>query len=250
MSKPLAAKGVGACLKHDLNTRLSGRLCKEDAGHDDAVDPANGPAGPGPARMKPAALRLAASEIEPAFAPRLADDDPVPPVSGWPPGREAHDLDALYRTQAPRLFRFFSRKAGGDDATDLVNEAFVRLLGIERRLAGAVERPAAYLSRIAANLLKDRARIARRANAGHVPFDETVHGGADTEFLHDGRETLRRLNDAVARLRPRTREIFLLHRVEGLTYAQIADEVGMSVKGVKKQMAKALFELRRDLGPL
>ena len=148
------------------------------------------------------------------------------------------------------MLRLFSRRADNDDAIELVNEAFVRLLGIERRLAGVIERPAAYLTRIATNLLKDRARVARRATVCHLPFDEQVHSGADVHRLHDERDALRRLNEAVARLRPRTREIFLLHRVEGLTYAQIADEVGMSVKGVKKQMAKALFELRRDMGPL
>jgi DNA-directed RNA polymerase specialized sigma24 family protein len=39
----------------------------------------------------------------------------------------------------------------------------------------------------------------------------------------------------------------LLHRVEHLTYAQIAAETGMSVKGVKKQMAKALLQLRTEI---
>lgn len=199
--------------------------------------------------MKPV-LRLTAAEFEPAFPGRIADDDPLPPAVEWREESAARDFDALYRSQAPRLLRLFSRRTGSEEASDLVNEAFARLLGIERRLAGAVERPAAYLTRIATNLLKDRARAERRTSNAQVPFDEAVHGTADDSQSHADRETLRRLNEAVQRLRPRTREIFLLHRVEGLTYAQIADEVGMSAKGVKKQMAKALFELRRELGPL
>jgi RNA polymerase sigma-70 factor (ECF subfamily) len=199
--------------------------------------------------MKPV-LRLTSAEFEPAFPARIANEDPLPPTDEWHGDCPARDFDALYRAQAPRLLRLFSRRADGQEARDLVNEAFARLLGVERRLAGAVERPAAYLTRIAANLLKDRARVQRRTSDSHVPFDENVHGAVDDGQCHADRELLRRLNEAVQCLRPRTREIFLLHRVEGLSYAQIADEVGMSAKGVKKQMAKALFELRRELGPL
>jgi RNA polymerase sigma factor (sigma-70 family) len=50
---------------------------------------------------------------------------------------------------------------------------------------------------------------------------------------------------ALAKMNPRRRRIFMLHRFEQFTYAEIGGEVGMSEKGVKKQMAKALMELRR-----
>ena len=49
------------------------------------------------------------------------------------------------------------------------------------------------------------------------------------------------------RLRPKTREVFMAHRMEGLTYAEIAERTGLSVKGVEKQMSKALVQLDRML---
>jgi RNA polymerase sigma-70 factor (ECF subfamily) len=49
------------------------------------------------------------------------------------------------------------------------------------------------------------------------------------------------------RLRPKTREIFMAHRVEGLSYSEIAERTGLSVKGVEKQMGKALVQLDRYL---
>ena len=49
------------------------------------------------------------------------------------------------------------------------------------------------------------------------------------------------------RLRPRTREIFMAHRIDGMTYAEIAERTGLTVKGVEKQMSKALAQLDRML---
>lgn len=181
---------------------------------------------------------------------KVLDEDPLPPEDHAPSLRSA-TLEALYRTHAPRLLRFFSRRAGRDDAHDLVHEAFARFAGLDNATKRAVVKPEAYLGTVATNLLRDRARVAaRRALERHGPFDENSVPSADPHKRLEDRDTLARLEKAVARLSSRRRRIFLLHRLERLTYAEIADEVGMSVKGVKKQMAKALFELRRDMGPL
>ena len=56
---------------------------------------------------------------------------------------------------------------------------------------------------------------------------------------------LRRLERAMLRLRPKTREIFLAHRLDGYSYTEIAARTGLSVKGVEKQMSKAIAQLDR-----
>lgn len=194
-------------------------------------------------------VRLTVAEFERLPEPRLGDGDPLPPDDRAAPS--GGTLEALYQAHEARLRRFFARRAGPADAPDLVHETFVRMARTERGPRPAIENPAAFLTRIAANLLKDRAKTAaRHASTYHVEYDEQLHGQVDPHQLLDDRDALARLEKAVSRLNHRTRRIFLLHRVEGLTYAEIADEVGMSAKGVKKQMAKALFQLRRDLGPL
>lgn len=194
-------------------------------------------------------MPLIAAKLETRLAPRLDDCDPLPPDDRV--SAPDSSLDRLYREHATRLFRFFSRRAGTIEAPDLVHEAFVRMVGTEPGQARAAESPGAYLTRIATNLLRDRAKMAvRRSAALHSTYDDREHSGVDPHELLDHREKLARLDAGVQRLNQRTREIFLLHRVEGLTYAQIAEEMGMSVKGVKKQMMKALLQLRRDVGPL
>lgn len=192
-------------------------------------------------------MRLIARQLDELPEPRLEEGDPFPPEDRARP----IEIDALYRTHSERLLRFFARRAGRADADDLVHEAFARLAGADGRSRGAIESPGAYLTRIATNLLRDRARSeGRRPAEGNVVYDERLHGALDPHQSLDDRDSLARLDAAIGRLNRRTRTIFLLQRVEGLTYAQIADQMGMSVKGVKKQMAKALLQLRRDLGPL
>src|SRR3546814_3993738 len=104
-------------------------------------------------------------------------------------------------------------------------------------------RPEADVGPVATNLLRDRARLAgRRARERHDPLDESLVSSPDPHQLLEARDTLARLEQAVGKLSLRRQRIFLLHRLEHLTYAEIAEEVGMSVKGVKKQMAKALSD--------
>ena len=56
---------------------------------------------------------------------------------------------------------------------------------------------------------------------------------------------LDRLEQALLRLSPRTREIFLAHRLDGYTYSEIAHRTGLSVKTVEKHMTRAIAALDR-----
>ena len=69
----------------------------------------------------------------------------------------------------------------------------------------------------------------------------------DQVAVLESRDTLRRLEAAISKLKPKTREIFLAHRLDGLSYAEIAELTGLSVKGVEKQMSKAIAKIDRLL---
>ncbi|WP_165191588.1 RNA polymerase sigma factor [Caulobacter soli] len=170
-------------------------------------------------------------------------DEPVPA------GRA--QLDALFRSQAPRLIRFLTRRASHQDAHDLAQEAFLRLTRIVDRQA--LLNPEAYLQRIARNLLRDRAKSAAgRYERGHAPFDPEAHPAHDGD-PHQAlvaRQTLARYEAAVMGLKPKTREIFLLHRLDGKSYVEIAQIVGLSESGVTKQMMKAIAHIDRALSRL
>ena len=163
-------------------------------------------------------------------------------------GDQDQFVERLYRAESPRLLRMLARKTSSlEDAHDLLQEIFFRFTRV-RSDRPPLERPQAYLTRVAANLLRDRAKAARRQSAPmHILADEEALPGLDQHQLLESRDMLRRLEEAMMRLRPRTREIFMAHRIEGLTYAEIAERTGLSAKGVEKQMSKALVQLDRIL---
>lgn len=157
-------------------------------------------------------------------------------------------LDFLYRDQRLSLIRYFTRnRASAADAEDLTQEAFLRLANADVS-PGEIAKPAAYLRQIGRNLMRDHSTAPSRRNELSAPEIVDSAGSEPNELGRlEARDTLRRLEAAMHRLKPRTREIFLAHRLDGMTYAEIAERTGLSVKGVEKQMSKAIAQLTRVL---
>ena len=161
---------------------------------------------------------------------------------------EAHwraTIERLYRHRAAGLIQHFAGETRDrEGARDLVHEAFSRLaaLGFAQRLT--IARPDSYLFRICLNLFHDRGRAA----AAHRVFEVEAQSPAASHHpvvQLESRDTLRRLEQAMLGLKPKTRAIFLARRLDGLSYAEIAERTGLSVKGVEKQMAKAIATIDR-----
>lgn len=192
------------------------------------------------------AVRVIGGFLRPAIVPRLNEDDPLPPEDRAV--RPSLALDDLYRVHGPRLLRYFSRRADRQDASDLVHESFLRFANSGACREQTVECPEAYLNQIATNLLRDRAKSAvQRSLASHVAADEVPLAGPDLVAALEARDKLNRLQTALMRLKPKTREIFLAHRLDGLSYKQIAERSGLSVQGVEWHMTKAIDHLDRVL---
>lgn len=155
------------------------------------------------------------------------------------------DIDRLYRTERSSLVRFFARnRSAAHEAEDLAQEAFLRLARVDEG-AVSIARPASYLRQIGRNLLKDRARSAEQR---HMAPDANVeHAISDIDELGrlEARDSLHRLEAAMHRLKPRSRAIFLAHRLDGMTYCEIAEHTGLSVKRVEKIMSKTIGQLTR-----
>jgi RNA polymerase sigma-70 factor (ECF subfamily) len=128
------------------------------------------------------------------------------------------------------------------DAEDLVQEAWVRLACYERDQT--VVEPEAFLMRAALNLSIDAHR-ARSTRGEEVMLEEVVlldaTPSAETVVL--ARERMARLSHCVGRLSERTREMFLAHRVDGMTYQEIARRHDLSISSVEKHIAKATLQV-------
>ncbi len=169
------------------------------------------------------------------------------------PAPDKHDPPArfgeIYRREVPRLVGYFFSKVGNrDDADDMAHETFTRFLSV----AGPVNilSPGGYLTRIASNLLRDRAKRGSTKLARiSFPIEEGHHAIAsdDPHRELEAREEARRWKAILALLPPLTHEIFLLNRVERYTYAEIAIRLDITVWRVQKHMLKALRHIEIHL---
>lgn len=64
---------------------------------------------------------------------------------------------------------------------------------------------------------------------------------------HADPELLKKLERAMLKLPQSTREIFLAHRLDDMTYQEIADRTGLTARQVERHMAKAIYRLCREL---
>lgn len=165
-----------------------------------------------------------------------------PPLRAAPVG----DLEATLRATAEGL-RAITRRVPGDEA-DLAQDACLRLVETAQRQP--VEAPAHLLFRLARNLvidrLRSRARTARLFSADGVS-DQRPGAVADPERVLLATERLRRALAIIDAMPGRRREAFLLHRIEGLSYVDIARRMGVSVKSVEKHLSAAMLELVRKM---
>lgn len=177
---------------------------------------------------------------------RRPDEDSGQPFASGSDGQAR--LDVLYREQAPRLRRWVdARLRSSEEANDLVQDAFARLLGSGPR--EGLRQPEAFLNRIVRNLLIDRSRrVSNRAP--HVPIDEMNEPStrATQEDAIELAQMRERYRTAVDALPPRTREVFVLHRADGIGYKEIATQLGISVRTVEWHVGEALVRIGKDLG--
>lgn len=155
-------------------------------------------------------------------------------------------LTRLYETEQGSL-RAFARKIVGNPAVaeDLVQQAFVNMLGRAGKTANR-----AYVARAVRNLALNHLRDARRRGdiaMSDADLENTADLGPTPETVALFRSELRRLLEAIAALPPRRREAFVLNRIEGLSYDEVAARMGISRNTVISQIVAAMAEFDRRL---
>ncbi len=147
------------------------------------------------------------------------------------------------------LTRYFRRRVRNHtEIEDLVQDVFARI--VARESPEPIENLGGYIHRTASSVLADRARLQASHGAGlHVAFDSELHGEEeiDPERLLVGREHLRAATASLLQLPERTRTVFILHRLEGQKYRDIAKHLGISVSAVEKHMIRAIQHLSIEM---
>jgi RNA polymerase sigma factor (sigma-70 family) len=148
------------------------------------------------------------------------------------------------------LKRYFARRGCPPHETDdLAQEVFLRI--VRRGNAEGLENLEGYVFQTAASVFTDRHRHRRvKAADRHEVFEPDRHGGSQPgpdEALLD-REALSAIGVALMALPERTRQVFVLRRLEDMSYREIGLRLGLSISGVEKQMLRAVRLLRSRLG--
>jgi RNA polymerase sigma factor (sigma-70 family) len=147
-------------------------------------------------------------------------------------------LTMLYAAESGRLRRLARRITGcADAAEDVVHDAFLKLSGRDIGLADV-----GLLVRTAQNLARDvrRAERVRTLYAERTTPEQAASSPAAPDDATADRRELDALFEALKALPERTQKVFLLSRLDEMSYPQIAERLGVSVSTVEKDMISAI----------
>jgi len=156
-------------------------------------------------------------------------------------------LDRAVRRKRAHIEQYLAaRVANPDDARELAQEAFMRLLRLEN--AEFIQQPEAYLFRIAVNLAYEHGlrQKASPIDAYAVVEDdhEALATSRTTEELAMLRQRIEHLEAALGTMPPNVQAALVYQRRDGMTYAEIAQRLGVSTSMVKKYLHAALIRCR------
>ena len=162
-----------------------------------------------------------------------------------------------YNERRAALLRFFTaRTRSREMAEDIVQDIAARIMELPAPAQSDISNPAAFLYRVGCHLMLDRIKSRNRASVRDADWVETHvhHSGAEAvadlpraDRALEARERLRQVLDIIATLGPQCQRAFRLHKLEGLSHAEVAARLGISRSAVEKHISHALRTLLKQL---
>lgn len=151
-------------------------------------------------------------------------------------------LGELYDRHARGLVRFAARMSTWNDAEDVVQEVFLRVVRLAKEFDAGAASARPWLYALTLRAAQERRRSLRRWAAALLQLS-----GQSPSGVTQLRETNRDLERALARLNPKKREVLLLAEVEGFTSREIAALLGVPIGTVWTRLHHARRALRQLL---
>lgn len=162
-------------------------------------------------------------------------------------------IEEAFQAHYHDLIAFLLKQTGSaNEAEDIVQETFARLMHRKVNMA-EIKNAKTYLMQVAKNILIDEYRKQNtRKKDSHVSIDGEQEAGLTEistapHLLDQYERTLDVLKKALAELTPRTREVFMLSRYDGLKYREIAEKLKITSSAVEKHIEKALGHCRATI---
>jgi RNA polymerase sigma factor (sigma-70 family) len=161
-------------------------------------------------------------------------------------------VEGLFAYRGALQTFFYRRLRTKTDAADLVQEVYLRMLRVGD--PEAIRNPEAYLFTVAANLLKENA-VADRRQAQEIAIETAEPTPALTsipgfEAAVDTPQRVARLAEVLEELPPRCSTAVILQYRDGLSHQDIAAQMEVSPRMVKRYLAHALSHCRRRMARL
>lgn len=157
---------------------------------------------------------------------------------------EENIFSSIFKANSKTVYNYIYYKFGNEEkANDAVQEAFVKLW--ENCAKVAPEKAKSYVYAIANNLYLNVIKAEKVRLKYAAPSLETSN--ESPEFLMEEQQYKDKLDQALNRLPENQRTTFLLNRIDGKKYAEIAELEGVSVKAIEKRMHLALKSLREHI---
>jgi RNA polymerase sigma-70 factor (ECF subfamily) len=158
------------------------------------------------------------------------------------------DISALYRLHRQELMHHLLRIVKCQEtAEDLLQESYLILARTANEIL--IDYPRGFLYRTASNLALDHLRhhkIVERHQETVLPVDEFAQACVEQEIADQQWQAM--LQNTIAGLPSRCRDAFILHKVRGLSYREVAHFLDISESAVEKHIVKGLTHCRKQLG--
>ena len=155
-------------------------------------------------------------------------------------------FSTFFKSHAKSLRNFLLYKYGNkDQADDLTQEAFIKLW--QNCAAVPIEKAKSYIYKIAINSsLNEIAhqKVVLEYENNFTGLEKTYE---NPEFILEEKQFKSKLLKAIENLNETQRVAFLMHRIDGKKYSEIAEELNISLKAVEKRIHLALVELRKEI---
>ena len=172
-----------------------------------------------------------------------ADDAQL--IAAWRAGDEAAAAE-LVRRHTPALARFLAASGAREDLDDLVQESFFRAFRRIESFRGTASF-STWLMAIGSNALKDLRRRAKGRTVVPLEERELPAEGGDPHALAMERDLLGQLEQAVKKLPPMQRDVFLMRAQQGAEYGEIAEALETSVGAARVHYHQAVKRLKKAI---
>lgn len=153
----------------------------------------------------------------------------------------------LFEVYYPMLCRIaFGYIENADECEDIVQECFIAVWE-NGKYELADKEFLAYMVRAVKN---NCISFIRKQNQNIMPIDDCPLHSVCAEMMEEEKENLspdEKLEKILSILPPRCKEVFILSKIHGMKYQEIATMLGLSVKTVENHMGKALKLIREHI---